>query len=90
MNDILLVAAIVAFIGAVLGLVLVRGSDFVTYGQGARSPSLSPSRREPRSRLIRGKPGALRRGAAARASALQPGGVADDEAVQVGLVGRPA
>jgi hypothetical protein len=32
MNDILLVAAIVAFIGAFLGLVLVRGSDFVTYG----------------------------------------------------------
>jgi EmrB/QacA subfamily drug resistance transporter len=32
MNDILLVAAIVAFSGAVLGLLLVRGSDFVTYG----------------------------------------------------------
>ena len=32
MNDILLVAAIVAFVGAFLGLVLVRGSDFVTYG----------------------------------------------------------
>ena len=32
MNDILLVAGIVAFVGAVLGLVLVRGSDFVTYG----------------------------------------------------------
>jgi EmrB/QacA subfamily drug resistance transporter len=31
MNDILLVGAIVAFVGAVLGLVLVRGSDFVTY-----------------------------------------------------------
>src|SRR5205085_2953328 len=29
MNEILLVAAIVSFTGAVLGLVLVRGSDFV-------------------------------------------------------------
>jgi hypothetical protein len=32
MNSILLVAAIVAFTGAVLGLVLVRSSDFATYG----------------------------------------------------------
>jgi EmrB/QacA subfamily drug resistance transporter len=32
MNDILLVAAVVAFVGAALGLVLVRGRDFVTYG----------------------------------------------------------
>ena len=32
MNDILLVAALVAFAGAVLGLALIRGSDFVTYG----------------------------------------------------------
>jgi EmrB/QacA subfamily drug resistance transporter len=32
LNDILLVGAIVAFAGAVLGLALVRGSDFVTYG----------------------------------------------------------
>jgi EmrB/QacA subfamily drug resistance transporter len=32
MNDILLVGAVVAFAGAVLGLLLVRGSDFVTYG----------------------------------------------------------
>jgi EmrB/QacA subfamily drug resistance transporter len=32
MNEILLVGAIIAFTGAVLGLVLVRGSDFVTYG----------------------------------------------------------
>jgi EmrB/QacA subfamily drug resistance transporter len=31
MNEILLVAAIVAFIGAALGLLLVRGSDFVSY-----------------------------------------------------------
>jgi hypothetical protein len=39
MNDILLVAAIVALIGAVLALVLVRSRDFVTYGareEGAR------------------------------------------------------
>ncbi len=39
MNDILLVATIVAFAGAVLGLVLVRGSDFVTYG--AAQPAAS-------------------------------------------------
>jgi len=32
MNDILLVAGIVALTGALLGLVLVRGSDFVTHG----------------------------------------------------------
>ncbi len=32
MNEILLVAAIIALAGAVLGLLLVRGSDFVTYG----------------------------------------------------------
>jgi hypothetical protein len=32
MNDILLVGGIVAFAGAFLALVLVRGSDFVTYG----------------------------------------------------------
>ena len=38
MNDILLVAAIVAFTGAVLGLLLVRGSDFVSYGCLSRQP----------------------------------------------------
>jgi EmrB/QacA subfamily drug resistance transporter len=32
MNDILLVAALVAFVGAGLGLILVRARDFVTYG----------------------------------------------------------
>ncbi len=32
MNEILLVAGLVALIGAVLGLVLVRGRDFVVYG----------------------------------------------------------
>jgi len=37
MNDILLVAALVAFVGAALALLLVRGSDFFTYG--AREPA---------------------------------------------------
>ena len=32
MNDILLVGSVVAFAGAALGLALVRGSDFVSYG----------------------------------------------------------
>ena len=32
MNDILLVAGIVALAGAVLALVLVRGRDFAVYG----------------------------------------------------------
>jgi EmrB/QacA subfamily drug resistance transporter len=32
MNDILLVGALVAFVGAGLGLILVRARDFVTYG----------------------------------------------------------
>jgi predicted MFS family arabinose efflux permease len=32
LNDILLVGGLVAFAGALLGLVLVRGSDFATYG----------------------------------------------------------
>jgi predicted MFS family arabinose efflux permease len=41
MNDILLVAAIVAFVGAVLGLVLVRPRDFVTYG--APEPDREPA-----------------------------------------------
>ena len=44
MNDILLVAAIVAFIGAVLGLVLVRGSDFVTYGPPRPEAQPEPAR----------------------------------------------
>jgi EmrB/QacA subfamily drug resistance transporter len=42
MNDILLVAGIVALVGALLALVLVRGRDFVTYGareDGAREPA---------------------------------------------------
>jgi EmrB/QacA subfamily drug resistance transporter len=42
MNEILLVAAIVAFTGAVLGLLLVRGSDFVTYG--APEPAAAAAR----------------------------------------------
>ena len=37
MNDILLVAAIVAFCGAVLSFALIRGSDFVA-SQGAPPP----------------------------------------------------
>ena len=40
MNDILLVAAILALAGALLGLILVRGSDFVT--QGAPGPDPEP------------------------------------------------
>jgi EmrB/QacA subfamily drug resistance transporter len=41
MNDILLVGAIVALTGAVLSLVLVRGSDFVAYGapEAAAAPA---------------------------------------------------
>ena len=37
MNDILLVGGLIALVGAALALVLVRGSDFVTYG--AREPA---------------------------------------------------
>jgi hypothetical protein len=36
LNDILIVAAVVAFVGAVLALALIRGRDFVVYG--AREP----------------------------------------------------
>ncbi len=39
LNDILLVGVIVAFAGAVLGLILVRGSDFATYGAAQPAPS---------------------------------------------------
>jgi EmrB/QacA subfamily drug resistance transporter len=38
MNDILVVAAVVAFVGAVLTLMLVRSRDFARYGAGAREP----------------------------------------------------
>ena len=41
LNEILLIAGVVAFAGAVLGLVLVRGSDFVGYG--APQPSAPPA-----------------------------------------------
>jgi EmrB/QacA subfamily drug resistance transporter len=41
MNDILLVGGLVALAGAALGLVLVRGRDFVTYG--AREPAAAPA-----------------------------------------------
>jgi EmrB/QacA subfamily drug resistance transporter len=39
MNEILLVGAAVAFTGAALGLLLVRGSDFVTYGAPEPAPA---------------------------------------------------
>jgi hypothetical protein len=39
MNDILLVAGVVAFAGAALALALVRGSDFVTYGAREAAPA---------------------------------------------------
>jgi hypothetical protein len=42
MNDILLVAALVALVGAALALVLVRGSDFVTYGAPEAAPATAP------------------------------------------------
>jgi EmrB/QacA subfamily drug resistance transporter len=38
MNDILLVAGLVAFVGGALALVLVRGSDFVAYGAREAAP----------------------------------------------------
>ncbi len=41
MNNILLVGALVAFVGAVLAFVLVRGSDFVTYR--APEPAAAPA-----------------------------------------------
>jgi hypothetical protein len=34
MNDILVVASVVAFVGAVLALTLIRSRDFATYGAG--------------------------------------------------------
>jgi hypothetical protein len=39
MNDILLVAGLVAFAGAALALVLVRGRDFVAYGAPEAAPA---------------------------------------------------
>jgi EmrB/QacA subfamily drug resistance transporter len=42
MNDILLLAALVALVGAALALVLVRGSDFVTYGAPEAAPATAP------------------------------------------------
>jgi hypothetical protein len=41
LNDILLVGAVVALVGAVMGLVLVRGSDFATYE--GREPATAPA-----------------------------------------------
>jgi EmrB/QacA subfamily drug resistance transporter len=43
MNDILLVGAAIAFAGAVLALVLVRGQDFVTYGPTTAEPATAPA-----------------------------------------------
>ena len=43
LNDILLVAAIVALAGAVLSFILIRGSDFVaSQGEGAPAPGAEP------------------------------------------------
>jgi hypothetical protein len=39
MNEILLVAGVVALLGAALGLLLVRGADFVPSQGSAESPS---------------------------------------------------
>jgi hypothetical protein len=41
MNDILLVGAIVALVGAVFAFLLVRGSDFVTYATPEAAPAPS-------------------------------------------------
>ncbi len=38
LNDILLIAAVVAIVGGLLALALVRGSDFVAHGAGAPQP----------------------------------------------------
>jgi EmrB/QacA subfamily drug resistance transporter len=43
MNEILLVGGIIALIGAVLGFILVRQSDFVTYGAPAEAPAAVPA-----------------------------------------------
>jgi EmrB/QacA subfamily drug resistance transporter len=43
MNDILLVGGIVALVGAALGFLLVRQSDFVTYGSPAEAPAAVPA-----------------------------------------------
>jgi predicted MFS family arabinose efflux permease len=43
LNDILLVAAIVAFIGAALALILVRRRDFVTYAPQPQEPAAVPA-----------------------------------------------
>jgi MFS family permease len=42
MNDILLVAAIVAFAGAILSFALIRGRDFLTSGGEVASPGAEP------------------------------------------------
>ena len=37
MNDILVVAAVVAFVGAALALAMIRGRDFAVYGPQERA-----------------------------------------------------
>ena len=41
-NEILLIAAIIAFVGAALGLALTRSSDFVPHRARSRKPRLRP------------------------------------------------
>ncbi len=43
MNEILLVAGVFALVGAVLAVILVRGSDFVTYGATEASEQAEPA-----------------------------------------------
>ena len=62
LNDILLVAAIVAFAGAVLSFVLIRGSDFVA-SEGAAAAAAEPSWPPP----ARRRPTACRRRATSAA-----------------------
>ena len=39
LNDILLIAAVVALVGGLLALALVRGSDFVAHGEAPVKPA---------------------------------------------------
>jgi hypothetical protein len=43
LNDLLLIAAVVALAGAVLAFVLVRGSDFVAHAAGPPAPQPEPA-----------------------------------------------
>jgi hypothetical protein len=42
LNEIILIAAIIAFVGAALGLALVRARDFVPVGGEGHTPSERP------------------------------------------------